>query len=31
MNVRNYWKHRKALKEEQINALLDDEMGDRYD
>lgn len=31
MNIRNYWKRRQAQKNEEINALLSDEMGDRYD
>jgi hypothetical protein len=31
MNIRNYWRYRKALKDAQINALFDDDMGDRYD
>jgi hypothetical protein len=31
MNIRTYWKYRKALKRAQVNSLLDDDMGDRYD
>jgi hypothetical protein len=31
MNIRNYWKRRQAEKREEINALLSDDMGDRYD
>jgi hypothetical protein len=31
MNIRNYWKFRKAMRQEQINSLLNDDMGDRYD
>jgi hypothetical protein len=31
MNIRNYWKYRKALRQAQINSLFEDDMGDRYD
>jgi hypothetical protein len=31
MNIRNYWKFRKAMRHEKINALFEDDMGDRYD
>jgi hypothetical protein len=31
MNIRNYWKFHKALRQEKINALFEDDMGDRYD
>lgn len=31
MNVRTYWKRRQAIKQAQINALLEDDIGDRYD
>jgi hypothetical protein len=31
MNIRNYWKFRRALRQEKTNALLEDDMGDRYD
>lgn len=31
MNIRNYWRYRRELKRARVNALLEDDMGDRYD